>query len=265
MEASGHAPRQRYWLAAALASALLAMLAAAGLSRAADPSRPVVLFLGDSLTAGYGLSSDQAYPARIQQRIDAAGLPYRVVNAGVSGDTSAGGLRRIGWLLRQPIDVLVLELGANDMLRGQSVEAMRANLQAIVDRVRAAYPKVRLVVAGMRAAPNLGPRYARAFDESFPQLARRNDAALVPFLLEGVIGRPDLVQPDGLHPTARGHQRVAETVWSVLGPVLREASQDEAAGRSPSTRSRPASARPRPPSPHRVPPPQSDRLSRPGP
>jgi acyl-CoA thioesterase-1 len=187
---------------------------------AAD-ERPVVLFLGDSLTAGYGLPAEEAFPALVQARIDATGLAYRVVNAGVSGDTSAGGLRRIDWLLKLPIAVLVLELGGNDMLRGLDARALAANLQAIVDRTRSAHPSARIVVAGMRAAPNLGPRYVGAFEAVFPELARASDALLIPFLLDGVAGEPALNQPDGIHPTAEGHRQIAETVWRELEPVLR--------------------------------------------
>ena len=187
--------------------------------RSADV-RPAVVFLGTSLNAGLGVPLEAAYPARIQERIDASGLEFRVVNAGVSGDTSAGGLRRIEWVLRQPIAVLVLELGANDMLRGQDVPAMRANLQQIIDRTRARYPDVAIVIAGMQSAPNLGDAYAQAFADAFADLARTNDAALIPFLLDGVASIAELNQPDGIHPTAEGHRRVAENVWSVLEPVL---------------------------------------------
>jgi acyl-CoA thioesterase-1 len=189
---------------------------------ATDTSAPAVLFLGTSLTAGMGLSADEAYPALIQAKIDSAGLGFRVVNAGVSGETSAGGLRRIDWLLRQPLAVLVLELGANDMLRGQDIPAMRANLQEIIDRTQAAHPDARIVIAGMRAAPNLGEAYVGEFETVFVELAVANDAAFIPFLLEGVAGIPELNQPDGNHPTAEGQAIVAETVWAELGPVLRE-------------------------------------------
>jgi acyl-CoA thioesterase-1 len=187
---------------------------------ATDTSAPAVLFLGTSLTAGMGLSSDEAYPALIQTKIDSAGLEFRVVNAGVSGETSAGGLRRIDWLLRQPVAVLVLELGANDMLRGQDIPAMRANLQEIIDRTRAAHPQARIVLAGMKAAPNLGETYGGEFGAVFPELAEANGAALIPFLLEGVAGLPELNQPDGNHPTAEGQAIVAANVWRVLEPVL---------------------------------------------
>ncbi|MDJ0851422.1 MAG: arylesterase [Myxococcota bacterium] len=182
---------------------------------------PVVLFLGTSLTAGYGLPAEEAFPALVQERIDAEALDYRVVNAGVSGDTSAGGLRRLDWLLRLPVAVLVLELGANDMLRGQSVEQLARNLEQIVERTRTAHPGVKLVVAGMRAAPNLGARYVREFEAVYRRLAQEYGGVLVPFLLEGVAGRPSLNLPDGIHPTAEGHQRIAQSLWPLLEPVLR--------------------------------------------
>lgn len=222
--------RQRYWLARLCAAALLAAGCGAGrdaietapsAAAAAVGEQPVVLFLGDSLSAGYGLPADRAFPALVQERIDAAGLGYRVVNAGVSGDTSAGGRRRIDWLLRQPIAVLVLELGANDMLRGQDPAALRANLRAIIEKTRAAQPDVRVVLAGMRAAPNLGHDYLVAFEQSYAALARETGATLIPFLLEGVAGVPRLNQPDGIHPTAEGHRIVADTVWRTLEPILR--------------------------------------------
>ena len=184
---------------------------------------PVVLFVGTSLTAGYGLPSDQAFPALVQGRIDDVDLGYRVVNAGVSGDTSAGGLRRMEWLLRLPVDVLVLELGANDMLRGLQAAAMNDNLRAILDLTRDAHPDVHVVISGMRAAPNLGAHYAREFDAVFPELASQYDAALIPFLLDGVAAVRHLNQLDGVHPTAEGHEILASTVWRVLEPLLREA------------------------------------------
>jgi acyl-CoA thioesterase-1 len=183
--------------------------------------QPVVLFVGTSLTAGYGLAADQAYPAVLQERIDSAGLDYHVVNAGVSGDTSAGGLRRLKWLLKLPIAVLFVELGANDMLRGLDVEPLRKNLAQILLRTRAAHPDARFVIAGMRAAPNLGRDYGEAFEAVFPTVAREHEAALVPFLLDGVAGDPSLNQADGIHPTTEGQRRIAKTVWPVLGPMLK--------------------------------------------
>jgi acyl-CoA thioesterase-1 len=187
----------------------------------AEASRPVIVFLGTSLTAGYGLEESQAFPALIQARLDAAGLDFRVVNAGVSGDTSAGGLRRLAWLLRLPVAVLVLELGANDMLRGQGTRALRANLEAILDRTREAHPDVQFVIAGMRAAPNLGRDYVSRFDALYPALAERYRAPLIPFLLEDVAARRNLNQADGIHPTAEGHQLIADRVWRTLAPLLR--------------------------------------------
>jgi acyl-CoA thioesterase-1 len=212
-------------MASAAANRASAATDPAGDADGGDPSRPegepVVLFLGTSLTAGYGLPESQAYPALLQERIDAAGLDYRVVNAGVSGDTSAGGLRRLDWLLRLPVAVLVVELGANDMLRGLGVEQLRRNLERILERTAAAHPDARFVVAGMRAAPNLGRDYVEAFDATYPALAEAHDAALVPFLLEDVAARPELNQADGIHPTAQGHALIAERVWPVLRPLLR--------------------------------------------
>jgi len=182
--------------------------------------RPVVLFVGTSLTAGLGLDPEEAYPALVQRKIDAAGLGYRVVNAGVSGETSAGARRRMGWLMRQPVAVLVVETGANDGLRGQDPEVTRQNIQAILDEARRQQPPPKLVLAAMEALPNYGEDYRRRFRAIFPDLARANGATLVAFLLEGVAGDPRLNQPDGVHPTAEGHEVVAENVWRVLRPLL---------------------------------------------
>lgn len=186
--------------------------------------RPVVLCFGTSLTAGLGLAPEEAYPALLQRVIDSAALGFRVVNAGVSGETSAAGLRRIDWLLEQPqrVAVLVLELGANNALRGQDLTAAKRDLQEIIDRTRRRHPGVRIVVAGMEAPPNLGRRYTREFRALFVDLARDNRAALIPFLLEGVAGRPELNQADGIHPTAAGARIVADNVWRILGPVLQD-------------------------------------------
>jgi acyl-CoA thioesterase-1 len=181
---------------------------------------PVVLFLGTSLTAGYGLPESQAFPALIQERIVADELDYRVINAGVSGDTSAGGLRRLDWLLRLPIAALVLELGANDMLRGQSIHQLRLNLETILVRTAKAHPDARFLVVGMRAAPNLGPDYVTRFDAIYPELASKFGAALVPFLLQDVAARRQLNQADGIHPTAEGHVLIAERVWTELRALL---------------------------------------------
>jgi acyl-CoA thioesterase I len=188
---------------------------------AAAPSPQTVLFLGDSITAGYGLELSQAYPALIQQRIKKEGLNFKVINAGQSGDTSAGGLARMDWLLKNKIDVLVLELGGNDGLRGLPVEVIRKNLQAIIDRARKQYPQIKIVVAGMKMPPNMGGQYSREFEAMFAALAKKNNATLIPFILEGVGGVRQMNLPDGIHPTAGGHEIVAENVWTVLAPVLR--------------------------------------------
>jgi len=182
---------------------------------------PVVLFLGNSLTAGLGLLPEQAYPSLMQAKIDSAGLGFRVVNAGVSGATSADGVRMVGTYLNLPVAVVVLELGANDMLRGQDLDATRRNLEAIVDSIQARRPAAEIVIAGMRAPPNLGPAYTERFRDLYPELARHSGAALIPFLLEGVAADPALNQADGMHPNAAGERIVAEDVWKVLEGVLR--------------------------------------------
>ena len=184
------------------------------------PQKQMILVLGDSLAAGYGLDPDESFPALLQEKIKASGLPHKVVNAGVSGDTTAGGLGRLDWQLKQRVDVLVLELGGNDGLRGIPPATTKDNLQAIINRTRKAYPDVRIVIAGMQMPPNLGPEYVQAFKDIFPSLAKQNHAALVPFLLEGVGGRAELNQSDRIHPTAEGQKVVAENVWRVLKPLL---------------------------------------------
>jgi len=181
-----------------------------------------ILFLGDSLTAGFGLEEGEAFPSLIKEKIEAQHLPFEVINAGVSGDTSAGGLRRLAWLLQRPIDIAVIELGANDGLRGLPVTAMKNNLQSIIDQLKAKNPAVKIVIAGMQMPPNLGTDYARDFDAAFGEVAKKNDATLIPFLLEGVGGHIDLNQPDQIHPTAAGHKIVAENVWRVLAPLLKK-------------------------------------------
>jgi acyl-CoA thioesterase-1 len=198
-----------------LLSVMMVMIAAAA------PQSRVVLFLGDSITAGYGLDVSQSYPALIQEKIDTKGWPFKAVNAGQSGDTSATGLERLDWLLRNKVDVLVLELGGNDGLRGLPVEGTRKNLQAIIDRTRAKYPAVQIVVAGMKVPPNMGSQYSQSFEAIYPELAKKNKAVLIPFILEGVGGVAALNFPDRIHPTAKGHEMIAETVWKALEPVLR--------------------------------------------
>ena len=180
-----------------------------------------LVFFGDSLTAGYGLDdpASEAYPALIQQKLDAAHLSWRVVNAGLSGETTAGGLRRVEWTLRSPADVFVLALGANDGLRGIEPAISRANLQGIIGRVRARCPAAVIVLAGMQMPPNLGQDYTRDFAEIYSALAKQERVAFVPFLLADVGGQPELNQPDGLHPNADGHRKVAENVWAHLLPL----------------------------------------------
>jgi acyl-CoA thioesterase-1 len=191
-------------------------------SEAAAPAptapRPRIVALGDSLTAGLGLEPGQAYPALLQKRLDAAGLKYEVVNAGVSGDTSAGGLRRIDWALDGDVKILVVALGGNDALRGLPVEQLRENLTTIVERAKARGIKV--ILAGMEAPPNFGPAYTASFRQTYRDVARQHGAILIPFLLDGVAGLPELNQGDGIHPTAAGAEKVAETVWSALRPIV---------------------------------------------
>lgn len=197
-----------------------------------------MLFLGNSLTAGLGVRPEQAFPALIQQKIDSAGLRFHVRNAGVSGATSADGLQRIDWILQGPVTVMVLELGANDALRGLDPAAMKRNLQAIIEHARRYDPNMAIVLAGMLAPPNMGSDYTRRFDAVFPDLARVDHTALVPFLLQGVAGIPSLNQADGMHPTPAGHRIVAENVWRVLKPILEKqaARSRDAPGRPSATR-----------------------------
>jgi acyl-CoA thioesterase-1 len=184
---------------------------------------PIVLVLGTSLTAGYGLpDAALAYPALLQQKADSAGYKVQIVNAGVSGETSAGALRRVEWVLQEPVSVFVLESGANDGLRGQDPDSLRHNLEAILDRVRRQQPPPRVLLVGMEAMPNLGQGYRRRFHDVYPEVAKKYDVALVPFLLEGVAGVDSLNQADGVHPTAAGQRRIADTVWRYLEPLLRE-------------------------------------------
>ncbi|WP_226998991.1 arylesterase [Flavisolibacter tropicus] len=179
-----------------------------------------ILFYGNSLTAGYGVEPSQAFPALIQQKIDSMNLSYKVVNAGVSGETSSGGNSRIDWILKQPVDVFVLELGANDGLRGIPVTETKKNLQSIISKVKAKYPHVKLVLAGMQVPPNMGQTYARSFQSIYPELAQANNMALIPFLLQGVGGEAKLNQQDGIHPTPEGHQIVAANVWQIVKGIL---------------------------------------------
>lgn len=205
------------------------------------PAARNLVVLGDSLAAGYGVEPSEAWPARLQARIDHAGLPYRVVNAGVSGDTTAGGVRRLEWQLRQPVDVLLLELGGNDGLRGLSPDMTRSNLTAIATRVREKSPATALVIAGMQMPPTMGPEYTARFASVFPEVAKEQKAALVPHLLENVGGVPALNQPDLVHPNPAGHDLVASNVWVVLEPLLRRRAGDGTRPNSPLPPPRPHS------------------------
>jgi acyl-CoA thioesterase-1 len=186
--------------------------------KAAEPR--VIVALGDSLTAGYGIDRAEAYPALLQLRINAEGWNFTVLNAGQSGDTTADGLQRIDWLLQRRIHVLIVALGGNDGLRGIEPDATRTNLQAIIDHARQEYPDIRIVLAGMAMAPNMGKDYVSRFQAIYPDLAKHNQVALIPFLLEGVGGRPESNQDDMIHPTAEGQKAVADNVWRVLRPLL---------------------------------------------
>jgi acyl-CoA thioesterase I len=207
------APRVVLVVALLLTTSVLEVIGAGG------AGERIIVALGDSLTAGLGVASDEAYPALLEARARKAGFDYRVVNAGVSGDTSAGGLRRLDWILRSRPDVVIVALGSNDGLRGQPIAALRDNLTTIVTRLRAA--GVRVLLVGMRLPPNYGAAYAGDFAEVFGTVARRTSVAFLPFLLEGVAGDPALNQPDGIHPNAAGQRIVADRVWVALQPLLR--------------------------------------------
>lgn len=193
----------------------------ADLTRDPDPTPFTVLFFGDSITAGYGLDPEMAFPALIQQRADSLGLELRVVNAGVSGETSAGGLARVDWILRSRVDVFVLELGGNDALRGIPPSATYDNLRGIVERVRANAPGTTVLLTGMEAPPNMGPDYTGEFRRVYSRLAEEFDLPFMPFVLEGVGGIPELNQADGIHPTAEGHRIIAGNLWPFLMPLLK--------------------------------------------
>lgn len=179
-----------------------------------------ILIFGDSITAGYGLEQEQAFPAFIQQKIDSLGMNYSVVNAGLSGETSAGGLRRIDWVLQQDVDVFILELGGNDGLRGIDPENTKQNLQGIMDKVSEKYPSAEIILTGMEAPPNMGEQYTNRFRSVFEELAEENDVIFMPFILESVAGDPELNQGDGIHPTEEGHRLIAENLWEYLEGML---------------------------------------------
>lgn len=180
----------------------------------------VILFYGDSLTAGYGLSPEEAFPALVEKKLNKTGKKVKVVNAGLSGETTAGGLSRIDWVLRQPVDIFVLELGGNDGLRGLPVDQTRNNLQGIIDKVKAKYPACKIVMAGMMVPPNMGKEYTDEFKRVYPELAAKNKATLIPFILDGVGGIEKLNQVDGIHPNAQGHEIISGKITPVFEKLL---------------------------------------------
>lgn len=187
----------------------------------------IILFFGNSLTAGYGLDPEEAYPALIQNKLDSLGFPYMVINAGVSGETTTTGLKRLEWVLeQQPVDIFVLELGANDGLRGIDPALTRRNLEKMIDMVRKANPDVEIILAGMMVPPTMGPQYSKEFAKIFPEIAEEKDVKLIPFLLENVAGEEALNQRDGIHPTAEGQQILAQNVWKILHEVVSENRND---------------------------------------
>ena len=182
-----------------------------------EEAKPTILFFGNSLTAGYGLDPDQAFPALIQEKLDSLGYDYQVINAGLSGETTASGNTRLDWVLeRQPVDIFILELGGNDGLRGINPEETQRNLEAMIEKIRAVDPEIEIILAGMEAPPNMGPDFTSQFRQVFKDVAQKKNVSLIPFLLEGVAGEAELNLSDGIHPTPKGHQIVSETVWEVL-------------------------------------------------
>lgn len=186
----------------------------------ASTTPKVILFYGDSLTAGYGLSPEEAFPALLEKKLNKTDKKVKVVNAGLSGETSAGGLSRIDWVLRQPVDIFVLELGANDGLRGLPVDQTRKNLQGIIDKVKAKYPNCKIVMAGMMVPPNMGKEYTEDFKRVYPELATKNKATLIPFILDGVGGIEKLNQADGIHPNVEGHLIISNKITPVFEKLL---------------------------------------------
>ncbi len=191
------------------------------IKKVSESNKKVILFFGNSLTAGYGLDTEESFPALVQDRLDSLGLGYTAINSGLSGETTTGGLNRLQWVLNQKVDIFVLELGANDGLRGIPLTETRANLQSIINAVKEKNPETRIVLAGMQIPPNMGQDYTQEFRTIFPELAEKNELALIPFLLDGVAGNPELNLPDGIHPTAEGQKIVTENVWAVLSPLLK--------------------------------------------
>jgi acyl-CoA thioesterase-1 len=216
-------------------SFLFRLLALTGLflsfANASDPPASTVssiVVLGDSIAAGYGIDPAVAFPVRLQERIEQAGLRFKIINAGVSGDTTAGGLRRLDWILRRPASVLVIELGGNDGLRGLPVEGVRSNLVAMIQKVRSRFPSIPILICGMQMPPSMGTSYTEAFRKVFAEVSEAEHTFLVPFLLEGVGGIAGLNQADQIHPNPEGHRKVAENVWKVLEPILKRLSSDTA-------------------------------------
>jgi acyl-CoA thioesterase-1 len=186
----------------------------------ADDSMKTILCFGNSLTAGYGLEEDEAWPALLKERLDSLGYNYDVINAGLSGETSSGGLNRLDWVLNRPVDIFILELGANDMLRGLDVSNTRENLDKIIDLAKSKNEKLSVLIAGMMSPPNMGPDYEKAFNKIYPDLAKKHDAALIPFFLNNVAAVDTLNLPDGKHPNAEGQKVVLENVWASLNELL---------------------------------------------
>ena len=208
---------RRFWVG--LLAAGIGLLFSGNTAKANDTKKRIVI-LGDSITAGYGLELSQAYPALIQQKIEQAKLPFVVVNAGVSGDTSAGGLRRVAWTLSKGADILIIALGGNDGLRGISPDVTKKNLLGIVKKARTKNPMMKTLIAGMQMPGNMGPKFTERFKKLFPEIAKASNSRLIPFLIEGVGGNENLNQADGIHPTAEGQQIVADNVWKILLPEL---------------------------------------------
>lgn len=179
-----------------------------------------IVFFGNSLTAGYGLDLDESFPAIIQQKLDSLHYSYKAINAGLSGETTAGGKSRVDWVLQQPVNIFVLELGGNDGLRGIPLKETSQNLQIIIDKVKAKYPDVKILLTGMQIPPNLGKKYTEEFQQLYKPLAEKNKISFLPFLLEGVGGEEKLNQADGIHPTAEGQKIVADNIWKVLKELL---------------------------------------------
>ncbi|MEQ9164879.1 MAG: arylesterase [Fulvivirga sp.] len=185
-----------------------------------NSGKKTILFYGDSLTAGYGLSKEQAFPAIIDRKLNSNSDQYKIINAGLSGETTAGGLNRLDWVLKEPVDIFILELGANDGLRGLPLSQTESNLQQIIDNVKEKNPNVEVIIAGMMVPPNLGEEYTENFRSIFPRIAKKNNAALIPFLLQGVAGDENLNLADGIHPNVEGHKIVANNVLEVIRPLL---------------------------------------------